>query len=281
MKYLSFVKFSHSIFSLPFALIGFLAAIKTVESPEWFRLAGFTLLALVAARTSAMGFNRIIDRDIDAKNKRTAKRELPSGKISLRSAIIVVCISIAVFVFSAYMLNMLAFYLSPVALFVILSYSYTKRFTSLSHYVLGLGLGIAPLAAYIAVSSEFSIAMIWLGIAVMLWTAGFDIIYALQDEEFDKKEKLHSIPVAIGEQNAKILALATHLISAALIFYFWYSSSNEIIPLIGSILFALLIFYQHFVVYRYGLRKINLAFFTLNGMAGLILGAAYLIEFLI
>ncbi|PLW93954.1 MAG: 4-hydroxybenzoate octaprenyltransferase [Marinilabiliales bacterium] len=281
MKYLSFVKFSHSIFSLPFALIGFLEALKVRPDADLIWLSGFTLLALVSARTAAMGFNRIVDRHIDAKNERTAKRELPSGRMSIAAAWLVVMISIVVFIFSAYKLNMLAFYLSPVALFVILSYSYTKRFTSLSHFILGMGLGIAPVAAFIAVTGNFSIPLIFLGVGVMLWTAGFDIIYALQDLDFDKKENLHSIPVKLGEKNSKILALLTHIVSTGLIIYFWFGYSGKVIPGIGTLLFSILVFYQHIIVHRHGLSKINLAFFTLNGMAGLLLGLAYLIEFLI
>lgn len=281
MKYLSFVKFSHSIFSLPFALIGFLEALKDKPESEVFWIGGFTLLALVSARTAAMGFNRIVDRKIDAKNERTSKRELPSGKISITAAALVVIISIVIFIISTYMLNWLAFYLSPVALFVILSYSYTKRFTFLSHYILGMGLGIVPIASYIAVTEKFSFPLIILGIGVMLWTAGFDIIYALQDVEFDKKEHLHSIPVKFGIKNSKILALITHILSSGLIIYFWYKWSGKTIPGIGILLFTILVFYQHIVVHRHGLNKINLAFFTLNGMAGLLLGTAYLIDFLI
>lgn len=280
MKYFSLVKFSHSIFSLPFALIGFLEALKITNNPDFSKLILFTLLALVSARTAAMGFNRIVDRHIDAKNERTKNRELPSGKISLIEARILVISSIILFMFSAYMLNWLCLYLSPVALLIILGYSYTKRVTSLSHFILGLALGISPLAAYIAVSGKFDISVIILGASVMFWTAGFDIIYSLQDYAFDKKNKLHSIPASIGNKKSKQLAFFIHLISLILLAVFWYYYSLNIISVIASIIFSLLVLYQHIIIHKHGLNKINLAFFTLNGTAGLILGLGYLLAFL-
>lgn len=261
-------------------MIGFLAALKITNDPNFLRLILFTLLALVSARTAAMGFNRIVDRHIDAINERTKDRELPSGIISLLEARILVIASIVLFIFSAYMLNWLCLYLSPIALFIILGYSYTKRFTSLSHFILGLGLGISPLAAYIAVSGTLDLSVIILGISVMLWTTGFDIIYALQDHAFDKKNKLHSIPASIGNKKSKQLAFLIHIISIILLAVFWYYYSLNMITAIASIIFSLLVLYQHIVIHKHGLSKINLAFFTLNGAAGLILGLGYLLAFL-
>ena len=202
IRYLRLIKFSHTIFSLPFALVGFLFALYSgFELPSWLT-ALWILLALVAARTAAMSFNRWTDHRIDAKNPRTQNREIPAGVIKPTQALVLTIISSAIYVLLAALINELCLWLSPVALLVILGYSYTKRFTALAHIVLGIGLGIAPAATFIAVTGTFDPGLLFLCFGVMLWTAGFDIIYALQDMEFDREVKVYSIPDAIGYQNA-------------------------------------------------------------------------------
>ena len=200
-KYLSLIKFSHTIFAMPFALIGFFLATKS-NQVEWITLL-YVVLCMIFARSAAMAFNRYIDRDIDAANLRTAQeREIPNGSIKANSALIFVIISSLLFVTTTYLINSLCFALSPIALLVILGYSYTKRFTALCHLILGLGLALAPIGAYLAVSGKFDIVPLLFSAAVLFWVSGFDIIYSLQDQEFDKEQKLHSIPVLLGTKNA-------------------------------------------------------------------------------
>lgn len=281
IRYLRLIKFSHTIFSLPFAAVGFLFALDSgFELPSWLT-ALWILLALIAARTAAMAFNRWTDYRIDAKNPRTQQREIPAGIIKPAQALMLTIISSAVFILLATLINELCLWLSPLALLVILGYSYTKRFTSLAHVVLGIGLGIAPAATFIAVTGTFDPGLIFLCFGVMLWTAGFDIIYALQDMEFDRSEKLHSIPAAIGYKNSMWLSAAFHAISITLIFSFWFYIYGNSIALAGVILFSLMLIYQHIDVHLHGLKKINLAFGTMNGVAALVYGTAYMMEFLL
>ena len=200
-KYLSLIKFSHTIFAMPFALIGFFLASKDSE-PEWITLL-YVVLCMVFARSAAMAFNRYIDRDIDTANPRTAKvREIPNGSIKAKSALIFVLLNCLLFIVTTYLINPLCFALSPIALITILGYSYTKRFTALCHLILGLGLALAPIGAYLAISGKFEILPVLFSLVVLFWVSGFDIIYSLQDEEFDKAQKLHSIPVLLGKKNA-------------------------------------------------------------------------------
>jgi len=281
IRYFRLIKFSHTIFSLPFALVGFLFALYSgFELPSWLT-ALWILLALVAARTAAMSFNRWTDHRIDAKNPRTQNREIPAGVIKPTQALMLTIISSAVFVLLAALINELCLWLSPVALLVILGYSYTKRFTALAHIVLGIGLGIAPAATFIAVTGTFDPGLLFLCFGVMLWTAGFDIIYALQDMEFDRQEKLHSIPATLGYKRSLLLAALFHAVSIMLMFHFGFIVYGDIIALAGIVLFAALIIYQHLIVRLYGLKKINLAFGTMNGVASLVFGAAYLLEFVL
>ena len=278
-KYLTLIKFSHTIFAMPFALIGFFLAAKS-HPFEWITLM-YVVLCMVFARSAAMAFNRYIDRDIDKANERTSKiREIPNGSITAQNALIFVIINVLLFVTTTYLINMICFALSPVALIIILGYSYTKRFTALCHLVLGLGLALAPLGAYLAVTGFFDIIPILFSIAVLFWVSGFDIIYALQDEKFDKLEKLHSIPVLIGIKNALKLSTLLHLTSIIILafagnlalFGKWYW--------IGFTFFAILLFYQHTLVKHNDLSKINLAFFTTNGIGSLIFGAFVIFEIL-
>jgi len=198
-KYFSLIKFSHTIFAMPFALIGFFLATKS-HNFEWITLL-YVVLCMIFARSAAMAFNRYIDRNIDKKNQRTSGvREIPNGTITAKNALIFVIINSLLFIGTTYLINALCLTLAPIALLIILGYSYTKRFTALCHLFLGLGLAIAPIGAYLAVSNQFDLIPILFSSAVLFWVSGFDIIYSLQDEEFDKAQKLYSIPVIIGKK---------------------------------------------------------------------------------
>ena len=278
-KYLSLIKFSHTIFAMPFAFIGFFLATKSYEF-EWITLV-YVIFCMVFARSAAMAFNRYIDREIDTANPRTAKaREIPNGSIKANSALLFVVINSLLFIATTYLINPLCLALSPIALLVVLGYSYTKRFTSLCHLILGLGLALAPIGAYLAVSGEFNIIPLFFSAAVLFWVSGFDIIYSLQDEEFDKTHELHSIPVLLGKKNALMLSNILHLLTFSalsiagllgdFILYYW----------IGFSIFSALLVYQHTLVKENDLSKVNLAFFTTNGIASLIFGAFVIADLL-
>lgn len=270
-KYLRLVKFSHTIFAMPFALVGYFLGVAHLGAFS-FRSFALVIVAMVLARTSAMGFNRIVDRRFDAANPRTASREIPSGEVSLTGAWSLVVASILGFVVVAGLLNPLCLWLSPVALVVILGYSLTKRFTSLCHLVLGVGLGIAPVAAYIAVTGEFSTATLSLGFLVMSWCSGFDIIFALQDVEFDRSQGLNSIPAKLGIRNGLILSALLHAITFALVIAIGLLWLNSTLYWIGATLFSALLVFQHIIVKPSDLSRVNLAFGTTNGMASLLYG---------
>lgn len=268
--YLSLIKFSHTVFALPFALIGFsLAVIYEQHSFEWHLLLKM-LLCMIFARTAAMAFNRYLDRNIDARNPRTAKREIPAGVINAQSALWFVIANCVLFVVTCYFINMLVFYLSFVALFVILFYSYTKRFTALCHLVLGLGLSLAPIGAYLVVTGYFNwLPLIFSGV-VITWVSGFDIIYALQDENFDRSNKLHSIPAALGVKNALSVSTLLHIISAALVIAAGFMASFNWIYWTGAGIFIGLLIYQHTLVKPHDLSKVNIAFMTTNGIGSIV-----------
>ena len=225
---------------------------------------------MVFARSAAMAFNRFIDKKFDAKNPRTAIREIPAGKISSRAALIFTIVCSILFIICSYFINPLCFYLSPVALVVVLGYSYTKRFTPLCHLILGVGLALAPIGAYIALTQEFALLPVLLGFLVLFWVSGFDIIYALQDEEFDKSHNLKSIPVYFGKKNALRLSEVLHLICATIIVLVYLSGHFNWLFLIGMLLFIGFLIYQHTLVKPNDLSKVNLAFGTANGIASVV-----------
>ncbi len=266
--YLRMIKFSHTIFALPFALIGFFLAYKQVH-PSWIYFL-LVLLAMVFARSAAMAFNRYADRYFDKLNARTAMREIPSGKISEKNALIFTFFSAAGFIITTFFMNRLVFLLSPVALFIVLGYSYTKRFTSLSHIILGIGLALAPIGAYLSVIPRFDILPILFSFVVLFWVAGFDIIYSLQDYYFDRKIGLKSIPAAVGKKNALIISLILHIISAGLIIIIGIYFDFHWLYWIGAGIFVFLLFYQHIIVKPDDLSRVNLAFGTTNGIASVI-----------
>lgn len=278
--YLSLVKFSHTIFAMPFALIGFALALKydnlslhTLYLDYWGHI-GFVfllvILCMVFARSAAMAFNRYLDRHFDAKNPRTAIREIPKGIISANSALAFTIICCVLFVVCCYLLNTAVLLLSPVALFVILFYSYTKRFTALCHLVLGLGLALAPLGAYLAVTAKFDILPVLFSFVVLFWVSGFDIIYALQDVEFDKSQQLHSIPAAVGKERALRISEVLHLLSAACVVAAGMLGRFSWLYWMGVLVFGGMLIYQHSIVKPNDLKRVNIAFMTANGIASVV-----------
>jgi len=271
-NYSKLVKFEHTIFAIPFALIGFFFALEENDASISFKLLALVLLCMVFARNAAMGFNRYLDRKIDKLNPRTAIREIPSGILNPKSVLFFVIINALLFIVATWFINSLCFYLSPVALFVILFYSFTKRFTPLCHFVLSLGLAIAPVGAYLAVAGKFDWLPVILGFVVFFWVSGFDIIYALQDEEFDKDLKLKSIPALLGKKRALNFSKLIHLFAAVFVILVAILTPANWLHLIGSGVFISLLFYQHTLVKYNDLSKVNIAFFTTNGIASVIYG---------
>ncbi len=277
-NYLSLIKFSHTIFALPFAIIGYFLAIAYTEAQFNIKLFVFVVLCMVFARSAAMAFNRYIDRNIDEQNARTAIREIPAGIVKPQSALIFVIVNCVLFVGTTYFINPLCFYLSPIALLVVLGYSLTKRFTAFCHLILGLGLSLAPIGAYLAVTGKFNWLPLFFSFAVLFWVSGFDIIYALQDEEFDRSKNLKSIPVLLGKKGALMLSNILHLISAGFIIYAGIYANFALWYWIGASIYTLLLFYQHTLVKPNDLSKVNLAFFTTNGIASVVFAAFVLID---
>ncbi len=262
-NYLGMVRFSHTIFALPFALMSALVAAKGLL--QWSVL-GWILLCMAAARTSAMTFNRIVDAKIDAQNPRTKDRHIPTGVVSKTEAWLVFIMSAALFFFGAWNLNFLSFALAPVALMIVCGYSLFKRFSALCHFVLGLSLAIAPIGAWIAVTGEFALPPVLLGAGVLLWVAGFDVIYALLDEDFDTKMGLHSLVVTFGRKNALRLAFLLHVISVLFVAWFGVSAQLGMWYFLGVAGFAGLILFEHLFVRPDDIGRINMAFFTVNGV---------------
>ena len=276
-KYARLVKFSHTIFAMPFAMLSFTYALWSNPSSEqsnpwwWLTLLVQVVLCMVFARNVAMGFNRWADRDIDAKNPRTAEREIPAGVIKPRAALIFVIINALLFIVVASTINTLTALLSPVALAVVMVYSLCKRFTSLAHMVLGLALGIAPVGAYIAVRGAFSLEACILSLVVLTWTAGFDIIYALQDADFDRQQGLHSIPARFTPRTALAISIALHCVAVASLVWFATFLPSTVWTWAGVGVFASILTLEHILVTPTRTRHIGIAFGTLNGLASLML----------
>jgi 4-hydroxybenzoate polyprenyltransferase len=283
---------------MPFALIGFFLAIKLRPSQTNLNdLIGWgnnnaliflrqnllykfilVILCMIFARSAAMAFNRYLDRQFDAKNPRTAIREIPSGIISAKNALVFTIGSCILFVACTYFINSICFYLSPVALFVVLFYSYTKRFTALCHVVLGLGLSLAPIGAYLAVTGEFALLPILFSIAVICWVSGFDIIYALQDEAFDKENQLYSIPSVLGKGKALMVSTLLHFGSAAAVISAGFYGHFGVCYWLGILVFVGMLIYQHSIVKPNDLSKVNIAFMTANGIASVVFAAFVLLD---
>ncbi|MGN6438575.1 MAG: UbiA-like polyprenyltransferase [Agriterribacter sp.] len=290
-RYLSLIKFSHTIFAMPFAMIGFFLAIfrgfyaealeqsKIKEADSWSlyidsKLIGLkfvlVVLCMIFARSAAMAFNRYLDREFDAKNPRTAIREIPAGIIKANSALLFTVLCSALFVVCAFFINPLCFYLSPVALLVVLGYSYTKRFTMLCHLVLGLGLSLAPIGAYLAVVGRFDWLPVMFSLTVLFWVSGFDIIYSLQDEEFDKSQDLYSIPAALGKKKALRVSEILHVFSALIVIAAGMYGRFGVWYWLGVAVFTGMLIYQHSIVKPNDLRRVNIAFMTANGIASVV-----------
>jgi 4-hydroxybenzoate polyprenyltransferase len=294
-NYLSLVKFSHTIFAMPFAMIGFFLGIRKFDQVTGFfsqtnytfpisnDITGFpktftevvtrfvlVVLCMVTARSAAMAFNRWLDKSFDAKNPRTAIREIPAGIISANNALMFVVFNCVAFIILTWFINKVCFFLSPVALFVILFYSYTKRFTPLCHLVLGLGLSLAPIGAYLAVTGTFDILPVLFSFAVLFWVSGFDIIYALQDVDFDLSEKLYSIPAMLGKQRALRVSEILHFLAAVLVIAAGFIAGFGLLYWLGVSVFVGMLIYQHSIVKPNDLRRVNLAFMTANGIASVV-----------
>jgi 4-hydroxybenzoate polyprenyltransferase len=260
--FLEAIKFEHTIFALPFALLSLLYAAEGVPSA---RVVGWILVAMVSARTAAMAFNRIADRDIDALNPRTRTRALPTGLLTTQQMSVAMLVSILLFLYAAWQLNWVCFALAPVALIVILGYSYSKRFTPLSHYWLGLSLGIAPSAVWIAVRGTLEPAPVWLTLGVALWVAGFDILYSLQDEAFDRAHGLHSLPQTLGGARAISISRISHALCIGAFLMGGVALGAGTWYYIGVAFAALMLAYEQSLVKPHDLSRLNVAFFTLNG----------------
>ena len=271
LRHMNLVKLPHTVFALPFALVGVVLASYrsriSVADVAW------VIVAFTAARFAAMGFNRIVDREIDARNPRTQSREIPAGVMSVREAAIAVAIASGIFIVAASQLNPLCLFLSPVALAWVFFYSYTKRFTRWSHLVLGVGLSIAPVGGYLAITGAWSIPwwmLIALAVAVATWVGGFDILYALQDVGFDRENRLHSIPAAFGEGRALSIARDLHVLTVVALALAGIGAGAGLIYFIGVAVAAALLLYEHSLVKHNDLSRLNAAFFTMNGVISIV-----------
>lgn len=279
--YFSLVKFSHTVFAMPFALIGYFLA----ESQNGYqfspRLLVLIILCMVFARNAAMGFNRLIDKRFDALNPRTSSREIPSGKIGTKAALFFIIINSIFFIITTGFINQLTLILSPVALLVILGYSLTKRITSLCHFILGLGLSLAPVGAYISVTGSFDILPVIYSFIVLTWVSGFDIIYALQDDDFDRSNKLYSVPSKTDRKKALMISVTVHLFTFLLVISAGIEGKAGFLYWTGAIIFSLLLIYQHRVVKPDDITRVTLAFTNMNGIASVIFSVFVILDLLI
>lgn len=269
-RWMSFVKLPHTVFALPFALVGVTLASKL--APISVGMVGWVVLAFTSARWVAMAVNRIVDREYDARNPRTAQREIPRGAIRVRDAWLTVVAAAGLFVWSAAQLNPLCLYLSPVALGWVCFYSFTKRFTRYAHLVLGLGLAIAPVGGYLAVTGAWSEPwwmLIALTVAVMTWSGGFDVLYALPDIEFDRSQRLHSIPAALGVPRAIVIARTLHVVTVLALGATVWVTRGSWLAWAGVATAGVLLGYEHSLVRSNDLSKLDAAFFTMNGVISL------------
>jgi 4-hydroxybenzoate polyprenyltransferase len=271
-KWGEFVKISHTIFALPFALASMVVAARDFQPRGWpgWRLFLLIVAAVCCARTCAMAFNRIVDRNFDSKNPRTAQRHIPAGVISLPSAWTLWILSVAGFLTVAYQINNICFYLAPVALFVICFYSFTKRFTDFTHIYLGVALSLAPIGAWLAVRGSIHITPIILALAVICWLIGFDIIYAIQDYEFDRQHGLHSLVVRWGPKNALQFAFLIHLLMWALLVFFGLINRFRVPYFVGLFVILISLLLEHWLARRRSLNWINTAFFRLNALISIV-----------
>ena len=280
-SYFSFVKINHTVFSLPFALIGFSLAIRDKGDSLNLRLFLLVILSVLFARNAAMGFNRYADRDIDKRNPRTAFREIPRDIIRPSSALWFVVVNALLFMITTWFINLLCFILSPVALIVVCGYSLTKRFTWLSHLLLGLGLSLAPIGAYLAVTSRFAMLPLIYTLVVIFWVAGFDILYSLLDYEFDKSENLRSIPETFGKINALVISGLFHFLTVVLVVYAGFLGNFSYLYWTGTTIFCLILIYEHLIVTPGDTSKVTLAFAIMNGVASIVFAGFVIADMII
>jgi len=273
---------------MPFAMIGFilgLAYLKNnsiqLNNNQLLNKFSLVVLCMIFARSAAMAFNRFLDHQFDALNPRTAIREIPAGIIKPRHALIFTITNCLLFIFCTYLINSICFYLSGVALFVVLFYSYTKRFTSFCHIILGIGLSLAPIGSFIALTGIFNIVPLLFSMIVICWVSGFDIIYALQDESFDKENKLHSIPTFFGKQKALFISSILHTIAALIVIIYGFNFSYTLWFWFGAVIFLGMLIFQHSIVKPNDLSKVNIAFMTSNGIASVVFSIFVIIDILI
>nr|WP_284640235.1 UbiA-like polyprenyltransferase [Paenibacillus chinjuensis] len=280
--FLEMIKFEHSIFALPFAFMGALLGSVVVlgHLPSWAQI-GWVTLAMIGARTAAMGLNRIIDKTIDGKNPRTALRAIPAGLISSKEAIMYVILSFFLLFWATSNLSSLSMKLLPIAVFFLVIYSYTKRFTWACHLVLGMTIALAPLGGWVAVTNEISFPAIVFYVAIVFWLAGFDIIYATQDEEFDRKEGVYSIPSRFGTVKALKIARSFHMITALAFFALFFLTDLTWWYLIGVFIATGLLMYEHWIVKPTDLTKVNIAFFHLNSILSIVVFVFTLIDLVV
>lgn len=279
-NYFSLVKFSHTVFAMPFALIGYSLAVSKNDYEFSIRLLLLVVLCMIFARNSAMGFNRLADRRFDALNPRTKNREIPAGIIGEKAAAAFIIANVILFIVTTGFINSLTLFLSPVALIVILGYSLTKRITALCHFILGLGLSLAPIGAYISVTGKFSILPLIYSFIVLTWVSGFDIIYALQDDEFDRENKLHSLPSAAGKKRALLISILVHTVTFFLVLAAGYFGNGGYLFWIGAAIFTSLLIYQHSIVKHDDLSRVTLAFGTTNGIASILFSVFVILDLL-
>ncbi len=280
-RYLSLIKFSHTIFALPFAFVAFFLATSKEAYDFSLKTLLLIVICMVSARSAAMAFNRYADRRFDAINPRTSERELPSGKVSSRGALWFTIISMVIFIIAAGLINRVTLILSPVALIITLGYSYTKRFTALCHFILGLGLALAPAGAYIAVTETIGILPLIYSAIVLTWVAGFDIIYSLQDEIFDRDNGLLSIPSSYGRRTALTVSAASHTVTALLVVAAGLVQTAGYLYIAGAIIFLLLLTVQHLIVTPGNISRVNMAFGKLNGPGGVLYGALTIADIMV
>ena len=280
-EYMGLVKFSHTIFAMPFALMAFVYALTTTQAQFSWLLLLQIVGCMIFARNVAMGFNRWADWQIDSQNPRTSQREIPAGKISPKSALVFVVVNAVLFVALSSTINLLTALLSPVALVVVMFYSYCKRFTAMAHLVLGLSLGIAPSAAYIATTGTLTFAPCLISLLVLTWCGGFDIIYALQDLDFDRERGLHSIPVRFGVRGALYISIALHAVSIIALVLFALTCPQGWLLWSGVALFSSCIVLEHILVTPSRQRNIGIAFGTLNGIASLTLATFVIAQLIV
>ncbi len=268
IEFFKMIKLEHSLFALPFAFTGMFIAAKGIPS---LHIIIWVTIAMISARSAAMGLNRLIDAEIDKENPRTSDRSIPKGLITKKKTLIYIIISLLIYFISTYMLNKLTFILSPIPVLIFILYSYTKRFTNLCHIVLGIALGLAPIGAWIATTGNIEISAVILGLSVLLWVAGFDILYAIQDIDFDRKQGLYSIPSVMGIYGALIIARILHTLSFLLFITLKFTASLGSIYLAGILISGAFMVYEHSLVSKNDLSKLNLAFFNINAYISIII----------